>query len=335
MRIVFLNSLDKEYQGELISTAQIWIGEEQGLWRIGWDELHSDNVHNEIWFEGESWAEMLHVYRYQMAVKLASGYRAMIGGVFHENESGQGSLTQKLICYSELHMNEELYNILSAWRRKRAASQRKAPYLIASNRLLKLISTFVPMNAEELTQLPGVGTGKAEEYGSDVLSITEGWERERTFPLDWVEHELDEEDFRSWIYKQKEQRFKAEMEQFSQRRTLLTGIAEGLTIGQVQEQIGIQRREVVELLEQLEKEGYDTETILELELADMPKSEQETVWNAYEDLGDTFLKPVLQRVYGSEALLPVSGELERKYEQLRLIRIRYRRVGRSVVIQTA
>nr|WP_223067898.1 HRDC domain-containing protein [Paenibacillus caui] len=331
MRIVFLNSLEKRSRGEQLCTAQVWIGEEQGIWRIGWDEIPENGETGHLWYEGDSWSEMLHIYRYQLAVKLGDGYRPVIEGVFHENEDMRGSLTQKLICYSELKADEELYNQLCAWRRKRAAAERKAPYLIASNRLLKLVSTFIPKNKEELIQLPGVGEGKAGEYGDDLLAMTAEVHRDLDFPLDWVQQELDEEVFRSWIYRQKEARFKAEMEKFSLRRVLLSAIKDGLSLEQIKETSGLGRREAIEFLEQLEKEGYDTDKLLALELAEMPEAEQSAVWDAYREMGDAFLKPVLQRVYGSESGLPGNEELERRYEQLRMIRIRYRRSnqGRS------
>lgn len=335
MRIIFLNSLEKWSLGELMSTAQVWIGEEQGVWRIGWDELAEEEGDSTLWYEGESWAEMLHVYRYQLAGKLSGGYRPVIDGVFHESEGERAGMSQKLYCYCELNYNEELYEELTVWRRKQATATRKAPYLIASNRLLKLISAFVPQSEEELLQLPGVGEGKAAQYGGELLAITADKTQEHGFPLDWVKDKLDEEDFRSWLYKQKESRFKEEMTRYSQRSQLLKGIREGQRLEQIQETSGLVRREAVTLLEQLDKEGYDTDKLLNLELADVPEAEQTAVWNAYEELGDDFLKPVLRRVYGEESSLPGKGELERKYEQLRLIRIRYRRESKAGRIQSA
>ncbi|MGV2686003.1 helicase, partial [Clostridium perfringens] len=91
----------------------------------------------------------------------------------------------------------------------------------------------------------------------------------------------------------------------------------------------LSRRDLVEELEGLEKEGYDTEQLLEVELNTMTASEQATVWKAFEELGDTFLKPVLQRVYGEGQARNGDAEdiggTEKLYERLRLIRIRFRR----------
>ena len=53
------------------------------------------------------------------------------------------------------------------------------------------------------------------------------------------------------------------------------------------------------------------------------QSEQQLVWDALLSVGDRYLKPVLFKVYGEEA---VQGKpLDLLYDRLRLIRLRYRR----------
>jgi hypothetical protein len=56
-------------------------------------------------------------------------------------------------------------------------------------------------------------------------------------------------------------------------------------------------------VEELEKDGYSVEKLIELELAECP-SRAGTVWKAYDDLGDLFLKPVLYKVYGDDLQPP-------------------------------
>lgn len=81
-------------------------------------------------------------------------------------------------------------------------------------------------------------------------------------------------------------------------------------------------------MEELEKDGYNTEQLVKGELQSMPAEEQAAVLQAYKELGDGFLKPVLQQVYGQEAA--DGGDREMLYERLRLIRIRFRRAGHDV-----
>jgi hypothetical protein len=331
MRVVFLNSLEKrEGDRDVAYTAQVWIAEENGAWRLGWNEITPEEEQENIWYEGVSWSEMLHIYRHRLVMKMSEGYIPMIDGIWEERESlqGRGMMAQKLVCYSEMNPNESLYLELCSWRRKRAAQERKAPYLIASNRLLKMISVFCPKTIEELLQLPGVGNNKAQEYGSELLLLMENVERESTFPLDWVNHELDEESFRTWIYKQKEMKFRAEMERFNLRRSVLECLAEQVSVEEISTRTGIERREVMGVLEELAKAGYSVDYLIESELEAMAVEERDHVWRAYDELGHHLLKPVLQRVYGQEAAN--GSNAEKLYEQLRLIRISYRNQNSSV-----
>lgn len=320
MQVVFMNTLTK---GE--GQAQLWIGEEEGAWHLGWREFEMNGETNDFtWYEGASWNEMIYVYRHQLAEKLGEGYRPFIEGIFHEEDrSGRSTIMQKLLCYSELNPREELYAELSTWRRKKAASERKAPYIIASNRVLRMISSFVPQNVQELLQLPGVGETKATEYGPEILEITGKHERVHAFPLTWVEEALSEDAYLAWTFKQREEKYKQQLEQYRLSRRLLQGIADGKNLVQLEQECGRGRKELLEVLEALEKEGYNVDQLITLELQDMPEEEQLAVWDCYTELGDSFLKPVLQRVYGQDHA--AIDDLDQAYERLRMIRIRYRR----------
>lgn len=338
MQIVFMNQMSAADESGHSRSAQVWIGEEEGGWRVGWRSMEPDgDFSDEEWYEGHSWSELLCVYRHQLAKKLGEGFRPLIDGVFHDSGENGGKVqeSQKLQCYSELYGSEELYTELCAWRRRKAASGRKAPYFIASNRVLRMISAFIPQSEEELLQLPGIGVSKASEHGAEWLEMTSKLERTTTFPLDWVYSQLSEEVFLSWLYKQKEQKYKQELERFQIRRVMLIGIAEGASLSQLEERTSLSRRDLVEELEGLEKDGYDTEQLLQVELNAVSETEQASVWRAFEELGDTFLKPILQRVYGQGQTGKPDGEemggTEKLYERLRLLRIRFRRAEASKV----
>ncbi|KAI7257522.1 hypothetical protein KC345_g10774 [Hortaea werneckii] len=306
--------------------AQLWIGEEEGLWRLGWRDFSgTQEMGDSLWYEGGSWNEMLCVYRHELAVKMGDGYRPLIDGAFHEEEnlSSRSQEHLKLQHYSEQHGNEKVYDELCAWRRGKASSERKAPYVIASNRLLRLISAFLPYTPEELLQIPGVGEGKASQYGADWLQITSAVQRGHNFPLSWVNEAIEEESFVSWLYKQKEIKYKKQLERLRLRRVLLQGIENGQGMEQLKALSGVSRREVLEAVEELEKDGYSVEKLIALELSEVTSIEQNNIWTAYELIGDTFLKPVLYKAYG-EDFSPAEG-LDIYYERLRLIRIRFRR----------
>lgn len=326
MRIIFLNSLEKQQIGTMPHSAQVWIGEEEGIWRMGWNETIAESETEIIWYEGASWTEMLHVYRHQLVIKLSEGYRPVLEGIWEGQEGYQGrGVAQKLLCYSDLHANEVLYNELSLWRRKKAAELRKPPYMIASNRLLKLISVFRPLTIDELLQLPGVGAAKAGEYGQDWIGMMASADGERPgpFPLDWVDRQIDDEVYRAWVYKQKEAKFRMETERIAVRRRIMDEVVRGSNLEGIGAVTGLQRRELVEWLETLEKDGYSMDEIIGKELEDMAVEDIQAVWDAFEELGDQLLKPVLQRLYTAEAI-EASGQ-ELLYERLRLIRMRFRR----------
>jgi superfamily II DNA helicase RecQ len=100
----------------------------------------------------------------------------------------------KLQYYSEQHGNETVYEELCSWRRGKASSERKAPYILASNRLLRMISAFLPRTAEELLQIPGVGEGKASVWRR-LAQYHLCCAREHHFPLNWVMRRLMRRDF--------------------------------------------------------------------------------------------------------------------------------------------
>ncbi|MEJ8306873.1 HRDC domain-containing protein [Saccharibacillus sacchari] len=330
MTIVFLNRMEIEREHE-VGGAQVWIEEEGGLWTCGWSEQDNgsrNTQEREAWYEGDMWNEMLAVYRHKLAAKLAEGYRPIIRDTFQEFlESGQrGRYTQKLICYSELRADEELYARLAAWRRVRATEEHRAPYLIATNRALRLIGTFLPQTLEELRELPGIGESTVTRYGEAILEHTRPIERKHSFPLDWVEHRLDEEEFEAWTYKSKERKFKREAERVRANRLLLESTIPGsacISLTQISQDSGLERRELIEMMESLEKNGYSLEAIIEHEIQLVPQEQQSAIKQAYIELGDTFLKPVLKKVYGEEP--PSEPGQDILYEQLRLLRIRYRR----------
>lgn len=337
MQIIFMNRLSKLSGRAEEVFAQLWIGEEEGVWSLGWRDFAGDESGHSIdtlWYEGTAWDEMLCVYRHELSVKMSDGYRPLIDAALQEEDSlpRRNREQLKLQYYSEHYSHEPVYDELCAWRRGRASSERKAPYMLASNRLLRLLSTFLPQNEEELLQIPGVGEAKAAQFGTDWLAVTAAVPREHEFPLDWVYEAVSEEEFSSWLYKQKELKYKRQLERLRLNRLLLQGIESGHGLEQLKAETGVSRRELLEALEELEKDGYTVEKLIRQELEMMPLQEQDAVWKAYEELGDLFLKPVLYRVYGDNP--PAAGGMDVHYERLRLIRIRFRR-GQSVGLGAA
>ncbi|RAP77376.1 HRDC domain-containing protein [Paenibacillus montanisoli] len=330
MQVVFLNTFEKSGQDSRTEQAQLSICEQNGLWSIIWTESLGEKQDSQsVWFEGSSWEEMMMAFRHGIAVQMGEGFQPIIDGMLEERRSheGQGSQYSMIQYYGEMNAESVLFEALREWRRSKAAEMKKSAYLIASNRMLCLLSTYVPHKPEELLQIPGWGETKQAAYAEEVLAITSSFDRERGFPLDWVSSALDPKAYMKWIYKQKENKFKSQMDRQQEKRKLLSAIAEGKSFEELLAQSNLPRRDLIERIEQLETEGYDMEPLIEKELESMPESEQQLVWDALLAVGDRYLKPVLRRAYGDEAMQEKGKSLDLMYDRLRLIRLRYRRMN--------
>lgn len=331
MQIVFMNTFEKGSGDAGIGSARLFIGEEEGQWSVEWREEAEGEELSSIWFEGTSWEEMMIAFRLGVARVMGAGYTPMIDGMLDSPRAGNGGILNMLQCYGELHADQELFQSLREWRKKAAAEEKKSAYLVATNRMLWMISAFVPHTEEELCQIPGWGKMKHSAYGADVLAITAGVARTTAFPLDWVEDRLDPEVYAAWQYKQKENKYKLLMDRQQEKKKILTVLQQGGQLSALEEELSMSRRELLIRIEDLEAEGYDVEPFIERELSEVPESEQLLIWEAMTTIGDRYLKPVLEQVYG-QVEEGKGKQVEQLYERLRLMRIRYRRqVSRKAV----
>ncbi|MBO7744713.1 HRDC domain-containing protein [Paenibacillus sp. MWE-103] len=331
MQVVFLNTFEKS-GGEdgAAREAQLSICEQNGVWSVIWTDADGPlDGGQSAWYEGGSWEEMMTAFRHGVAVRMGEGFAPLIDGMLEERRSADAGAAQYAMiqCYGEMNGNAELFNALRDWRRAKAASIKKSAYLVATNRMLWMLSAYVPLQPEELMQIPGWGEAKQAAYGAEVLAVTGAFGRETSFPLDWVADRLDPKVYTKWVFKQKENKYKTQLDRQQEKRDLLRAIAEGKSIEELQAEIELPRRDLMERLEKLDLEGYDLEPLIEKELASMPASEQQLVWDALQSMGDRYLRPVLHRVYGEDAEQGKGKGLDLLYDRLRLIRLRYRRSG--------
>ncbi|MDD9266291.1 HRDC domain-containing protein [Paenibacillus sp. GCM10023248] len=336
MNIVFLSTLEKETGEHERLSAQVSIGEEQGIWHVFWSEPnHAGKLEQMQWYQGMSWDEMLSTFRHGLREKIRSGFRPLVSSDMEAAQtlSGKARMTQMLTYYCDDHPNEEMYEKLRTWRREQASREGKAPYLLATNRVLRMLSVFLPKSKDELKQIPGFGEQKTNMYGEDMLKLTADCTRMGSFPLDWVARSIDPAKFESWLLTQKEQKLRIELDREAGKRKLLEITSGGGSLADLQAGLTMPRRELLQWVEELEREGYDMDPLVEAELAQVPEEEQIKAWNAFESVGDRYLKPVLQRMCGTEELK--GKELDRTYEWLRLLRLRFRREKESMASQTA
>jgi len=326
LNLVFVNSMEKMADDQMLS-GQISIFEQHGRWQVIWNEQdRSGKTLQEDWYEGTGWEEMMRVFRMRIAEKLSQGFLPVLEGITENFDmpKGREEAQQMIICYSELNRNEKLYQELREWRKSVAYKENRAAYIIATNRILGLISAYIPKTKEELKQIPGFGAHRMERYGDAILHMTARYERTTEFPLNWVAERLDRKQFTMWYYRQKHVRFQKELDEHELRKAILERIGQGATLAVIGEQLELTLREVVQWIELLDEEGYDLSRLLDRELSLMPDQLREPALKAFSKLGDQYLKPILQAVYGED--LPEGLDLNQTYAWLRILRIHYRRL---------
>lgn len=334
MNIVFLNRLEMESGLTAGRQGQVFIGEEQGRWTAGWRESpDAGEAGQTVWYEGTSWEELLSAFRHGVAGVMKDGYRPLLDGMLEESPfwERKPQLQALLQCYADGRAaSEELLEALRLWRRKKAAEEKRPAYMIATNRELQGLAVFLPRSVAELQQVPGFGRLKADRYGAELVALLANAERDHAFPLDWVTAQVSPQQFAAWTFAQKEDRFGKSLELVRDKRRLLAGIREGGSLAELAERMQCARRELLARVEQLDEEGYDVLPLIERELAGIPAEEREEALAAMGELGDRFLKPLQQRVYGG-AQSAEYAEIERQYEKLRMVRISFRRTRKIAI----
>lgn len=64
-----------------------------------------------------------------------------------------------------------LFNSLREWRSRLAHEQGVPPYVVFTNRQLAALVRARPESANALAQVEGIGAGKVEDYGAEVLRL--------------------------------------------------------------------------------------------------------------------------------------------------------------------
>jgi hypothetical protein len=147
--------------------------------------------------------------------------------------------------------------------------------------------------------------------------------------LDWVDEAIGVQEVEQWMQERQEERRKGEQAKKELKQTLLQSVAEGKTLSELEPLVSLSRRELMTRIEDLDKEGYEMEPLIEAELAAVPADIVEQAWQLFGSSGDRYLRPVLKRLYDEKSL--DDEALSRVYEWLRLLRLRYRKTKSGAV----
>jgi ATP-dependent DNA helicase RecQ len=83
----------------------------------------------------------------------------------------QKGKAEKRDIADDAQVDEELWQRLRAWRREQARAQEMPAFAIFHDTTLRRIAALRPADLNELAAIKGVGPGKLEKYGREVLSI--------------------------------------------------------------------------------------------------------------------------------------------------------------------
>lgn len=323
MNVLYVNTLEYQTGENRVRTAQVSITEHQGLWRTIWSETKEDGrIMEHAWYEGAHWPELLAAFREGLREKQNEGYAPLLP-VEQDGAAKRSRAAAALQCYAESHIHPDAFRKLRQWRWETSIKEGKASFIIASNRLLHLLSAYLPQQPDELKQIPGFGEQKIQQYGEAILACTREIERETSFPLDWVEQAVTPQELDQWIAGQKQAKEKQEQSRIRLKQQLLDALQKGHTLDELKRELSLRKTDVLILIEQAEREGYDVDSWLEQQLISVEADEQERVFQLFAASGDRYLKPVLHQWYGEEDLK--DQDITRLYELLRMLRIRFRR----------
>ncbi len=67
-----------------------------------------------------------------------------------------------------------IFDALRAWRLERAREEKVSPFIVAYDTVLAEIAERRPQSEGELLAIPGIGPGKVEKYGAEILRVVQG-----------------------------------------------------------------------------------------------------------------------------------------------------------------
>ncbi|WP_134699138.1 HRDC domain-containing protein [Ammoniphilus sp. YIM 78166] len=227
---------------------------------------------------------------------------------------------RKLECFSHRNMNDEIFQELRKWRRHAASKAQIPPYFIATDKLLSILSTVTPHHQDELVQIPGIGSNKAQLYGPGILEITQKAPQLYPFPLDWVNDKVLPEELAVWLLEEKvakeEKRQHRQEQERMEKTALLEAIHQHVSIEPLAQKLSLNIAQLMKKILDLSKEGYDLLPYLESEVSKIQESSR--IESVVSMVGSSRLKPIFEQLYGDGKGL-ASKERGEKYNQIRLI----------------
>ena len=78
---------------------------------------------------------------------------------------------ERRIKLGEESYDQSLFEILRGWRAQTAKEKGIPAYMVLSDKTLQAISRSTPKNLRELSNIPGIGENKLNQYGDQILAL--------------------------------------------------------------------------------------------------------------------------------------------------------------------
>jgi len=323
MKLMYLETFRQVEQVSQVAAleAQLLISEEDNGWQLMWtniDERSSEQV--EVWYEGESWTALQEHFFVHLYVKLEQGFAPLYALHQHGEERELNSKNDILQYYSEEHYDQILFEQLREWRKKESLKRKVPLYVIATNMMLKQLSTFIPYTNEELASITGLGAQRIQEYGTAILELTNAIPRTTCFPLSWVTEQCDELAYRRWklMNSLSRQRIKGTRQALNIK--LIEMVNANVRLVDISDQLRLSTYQVLRMLEQSIGQGEVEGMIawIQAEKEGIPDEQYDIICGVYEKSDTSYLKPIMEEV---KSLIDSSIKEEQIYDRLHILKL--------------
>jgi len=208
---------------------------------------------------------------------------------------------------AELEYNHALFAILRSKRKELADEAGVPPYMVFSDRTLVEMSAFTPQSPDSMLKINGVGQAKAQKYGETFLKLIQGY---------CQKHGIEEKSRSTPESKSMRASSASKIPRNgADPRYITVGQAynSGESLQQIADRFGVTRGTIIEHLLTFSNDGNSLRQDDELQsMASSGPLIQKTVFDAFNNLGTEYLRPVFERLNGTVS-----------YDELKILRLIY------------
>jgi ATP-dependent DNA helicase RecQ len=226
--------------------------------------------------------------------------RETIFGVMQEAERVQKKGGKK----AEVEYHSALFALLRQQRKAMADEAGVPPYVIFSDRTLTEMAAYLPQSSASLLNISGVGQVKLEKYGDAFLEVIKAY---------CEKHELKEKPRKSESPSPAGRRARDEGELPARTRIVGEAFNAGASVQDLMQRHGVTANTILDHLNKYLLAGNTIRSDNDLQsLTSTNPDQQQAVFDAFDELGPNFLKPVFDQLNGTL-----------NYDDLKILRMLY------------